>query len=94
MENIKSKYQQWGSQWLNSTGILVLLKYVLSCLPIFQFSSLLAHAVELNPRFFKNFDTFFGKWENPIVKILSGQLAYYKGFEITQRFSDQIFGQF
>jgi hypothetical protein len=39
---IKEKFDIWGAIWLNSAGMLVLVKYVLSSLPIFQFSSLLA----------------------------------------------------
>jgi hypothetical protein len=32
----------WGAFWLNPVGRLVLVKSILSSLPIFQFSSLLA----------------------------------------------------
>jgi hypothetical protein len=42
IDKIKSKFTLWGSQWLNLTGKVVLIKAVLSALPIFQFSSLLA----------------------------------------------------
>jgi hypothetical protein len=33
--------EQWGVIWLNLAGHIVLIKSVLSALPIFQFSSLL-----------------------------------------------------
>jgi hypothetical protein len=42
MDNIKAKFTQWGSHWLNPASRVVLIKLVLSSLPIFQFSTLLA----------------------------------------------------
>jgi hypothetical protein len=39
---IKSKLQQWGSQWLNPMGRVVLIKSILSTLPIFQCLVMLA----------------------------------------------------
>jgi hypothetical protein len=42
LHKIKEKFEIWGAFWLNPAGRLVLVKYVLSSLPIFQFSSLLA----------------------------------------------------
>jgi hypothetical protein len=41
---IKAKMEQWGAQWLNPMGRLVLIKAMLSAFPIYQFSSLLAPA--------------------------------------------------
>jgi hypothetical protein len=42
LAKIKTKFLQWSGQWLNPMGRVVLLKYVLSSLRIFQFLSLLA----------------------------------------------------
>jgi hypothetical protein len=42
IQKIKEKMESWGSIWLNPAGHLVLIKSILSSLPIFQFSSLLA----------------------------------------------------
>jgi hypothetical protein len=42
LDKIKAKFIQWGSQWLNPVGRVVLIKAVLSALLVFQFSSLLA----------------------------------------------------
>jgi hypothetical protein len=42
LQKIKEKFEIWGTYWLNPTGRLVLIKYVLSSLPIYHFSSLLA----------------------------------------------------
>jgi hypothetical protein len=42
LDKFKNKLEQWGAIWLNLAGHTVLIKYVLSTLPIFQFSSLLA----------------------------------------------------
>ena len=39
---IKSKLVSWGGYWLIKVGKLILIKYVLSSLPIFQLSLLLA----------------------------------------------------
>lgn len=41
LDKIKAMFHQWGSFWLNLAGRVVLIKYVLSTLPIFQFSLLL-----------------------------------------------------
>jgi hypothetical protein len=41
-QKIKEKMESWGAIWLNPAGHLVLIKSILSSLPIFQFSSLLA----------------------------------------------------
>lgn len=42
MEKINAKFTLWGSQWLNLVGQIVLIKAMLSALPIFQSASLLA----------------------------------------------------
>jgi hypothetical protein len=42
LEKLKNKMDHWGAFWLNLAGRTVLIKSVLSALPIFQFSSLLA----------------------------------------------------
>ena len=42
VEKLKAKIQKWGASWLNLAGKLVLLKSVLSSIPIYQSSILLA----------------------------------------------------
>jgi ribonuclease HI len=42
LEKFKSKIQAWGYSWLNSAGKSVLIKSVLTSLPLFQFVGLLA----------------------------------------------------
>ena len=42
LANIKSKIASWGGQWLSKAEKLILIKAVLSALPIFQYSLLLA----------------------------------------------------
>jgi ribonuclease HI/exonuclease III len=42
LENFKLKIQAWGFSWLNHAGKTMLIKVVLSSLPIFQFSVMLA----------------------------------------------------
>jgi hypothetical protein len=42
LEKLKNKLEQWGAFWLNLAGRTVLIKSILTALPIFQFSSLLA----------------------------------------------------
>lgn len=42
INNIKTKIATWGGQWLNYAGKLTLLKFVLSSVPIYQTSYLLA----------------------------------------------------
>jgi hypothetical protein len=42
LDKIKEKFNKWGSLWLNHAGRVVLIKSVLSALPIFQLSMLLA----------------------------------------------------
>jgi hypothetical protein len=41
LEKIKSKFSQWGAHWLNPDGRTMLINYVLSAFPIYQFSMLL-----------------------------------------------------
>jgi hypothetical protein len=38
----QGKDGKWGSRWLNPAGRVVLINYVLSALPMYQFSTLLA----------------------------------------------------
>ena len=42
LDKFKAKIQAWGFSWLNLVGKTVLIKSVLSSLPIFQFSVILA----------------------------------------------------
>ena len=42
MEKLKAKIQRWGASWLTLAGKLILLKFVLSSIPIYQSSILLA----------------------------------------------------
>jgi hypothetical protein len=42
LDKLKNKLDHWGAFWLNLVGRTVLIKSVLSSLPIFQFSSLLS----------------------------------------------------
>jgi hypothetical protein len=42
LEKISKKITNWGTQWLNPTAWVILIKVVLSTLPIYQSSSLLA----------------------------------------------------
>eukprot|EP00253_Pinus_taeda_P007478 PITA_07478 len=49
IEKFKEKMQAWGSSWLNIAEKSVLIKFVLSNLPLFQFSVLLA-LVGINKR--------------------------------------------
>lgn len=61
VEKFKIRLQAWGINWLNMAGKTILIKYVLSSLPLFQFSALLApngilQKMEKHLRYF-----FFGK---------------------------------
>jgi hypothetical protein len=42
LQKVKENMESWGSRWLNPVGRVILIKLVLSALPLFQFSSLLA----------------------------------------------------
>jgi len=42
LQNFRDTMESWGSRWINPAGRLVLIRLVLSSLPLFQFSSLLA----------------------------------------------------
>ena len=44
LEKFKTRIQAWGYSWLNIAGKSVLIKYVLTSLPLFQFVVLLAPA--------------------------------------------------
>lgn len=47
LEKFKSKIQAWGYSWLNTAGKSILIKSVLTSLPLFQFTVLLALATIL-----------------------------------------------
>jgi hypothetical protein len=42
LQNVRENMESWGSRCLNPVGRMILIKLVLSTLPLFQFSSLLA----------------------------------------------------
>ena len=42
IDKMKKKVQQWGSSWLNLVGCMILVKFVLSALPLYLFSLLQA----------------------------------------------------
>jgi hypothetical protein len=42
LQNFREKMEIWGAQWINPAGRVVLIKSVLSVLPMFKFSTLLA----------------------------------------------------
>jgi hypothetical protein len=42
LQKFRGKMESWGARWLNPAGRVVLIKSVLSALPMFQFSTLLA----------------------------------------------------
>jgi hypothetical protein len=42
LQKVREKMESWGSRWLNPVGRVILIKSVLSALPLYQFSSLLA----------------------------------------------------
>ena len=44
-EKLKNKFTYWGANWLNLAGKTVLIKAVVSSLPIYQCSLLLAPAI-------------------------------------------------
>jgi hypothetical protein len=48
IDKIKTKFGQWGSQWLNPVDRVVLIKSVLSALSIYQCSSMLFHVGIMN----------------------------------------------
>ena len=57
IEKLKAKIQKWGASWLTLAGKLVLLKYVMSNIPIYQSSILLAPSSVISKieTLFKNF---------------------------------------
>eukprot|EP00253_Pinus_taeda_P005523 PITA_05523 len=61
VEKFKSKPQAWGVNWLNLAGKTVLIKVVLSNLPLFQFSVLLAPKGILQ-KMEQYIRSFFWKW--------------------------------
>jgi hypothetical protein len=44
LQKIKDQFEIWGASWLNPAGRVVLIKAVISSIPIFQFSALYAPA--------------------------------------------------
>jgi len=44
IDNLKNKISSWGANWLNLAGKVVLIKAVLTSIPIYQSSLLLAPA--------------------------------------------------
>jgi hypothetical protein len=60
LDKFKSKLDHWGAFWLNLVGRTVLIKSVLSALPIFQFSSLLAPQ-SIKSSISVSYDAFSGK---------------------------------
>ena len=42
LDKLKLKIQAWGASWLNNVGKVILMKYVLTSLPLYQHSILLA----------------------------------------------------
>ena len=48
IDKIKSKIQNWGSNWLNTAGKTILLKAVLNSMPIYQSSIMLAPALVIH----------------------------------------------
>eukprot|EP00253_Pinus_taeda_P032235 PITA_32235 len=90
LEKFKSKIQAWGYRWLNAAGKLVLIKSVLSSLPLFQFAGLLAPVTILNKmeEFIRRFFWKGGKlnekkiplisWETITKPLLKGGLSFKK----------------
>lgn len=44
IEKLRGKLQSWGVYWLNLAGRIILIKAILSALPIYQFATTLAPA--------------------------------------------------
>ena len=42
LDKLKNKIHAWGANWLNKVGKVILMNSVLTCLPIYQCSVLLA----------------------------------------------------
>jgi hypothetical protein len=40
IEKINMKFVQWGTQWINPTGRVILIKAVMSALPLYQCSAI------------------------------------------------------
>lgn len=81
LDEIKSKFQQWGSHWLNPTGRVILIKSMLSALPIFQFSSLLA-PVKIKQPLLKHLENFFDKGVAPTLSISFSKLEYCQSSKV------------
>eukprot|EP00253_Pinus_taeda_P017362 PITA_17362 len=90
LEKFKSRIQAWGYRWLNAAGKSVLIKSVLSSLPLFQFAGLLAPVTILNKmeEFIRGFFWKGGKlnekkiplisWETITKPLLEGGLSFKK----------------
>lgn len=90
VEKFKIRLQAWGINWLNMAGKTILIKYVLSSLPLFQFSALLApngilQKMEKHLRYFfwkggKNNERRFPlvKWETILKPMMEGGLNIKK----------------
>jgi hypothetical protein len=59
LDKINKKLNQWGSQWLNLAGKVILIKVVLYALPIYQSSTLLAPK-GISKKILSRFEIFFG----------------------------------
>lgn len=77
VEKFKIKLQSWGINWLNMAGKTVLIKVVLSNLPLYQFSVLLAPIGILQKKD-QHIRIFFGKGVNTMrgdSRWLNGRLS-------------------
>jgi len=48
LEKMRKRMAGWGSQWLNPTCRIILIKSILASLPIYQISTLLAPITSIN----------------------------------------------
>ena len=73
LENFKSRIQSWGFRWLNAAGKSVVVKSVLSNLPIFHFTGLLAPATILSKmdEFMRSFFWKGGKQNERKIPLIS-----------------------
>ena len=76
---LKSKIRAWGGQWLTKAGKLTLVKAVLSSLPIYQASFLLApkSIMEQISKLIWDFLWQGGKGNHKKFHLLSGTLSRY-----------------
>ena len=71
ISKIKSKIVSWGGYWLTMVGKLVVIKAVVSTLPIFQSSLLPNPSMPISPNIFGTFSGTVGK----VIKISCFWLA-------------------